>query len=104
MVRSHSSFLIVSARGDFELFLPRGQGGGVAHYYRANNEESVPWRGPYLLLGSHDDVMGVSGLETGIGGSANFHVVYREGARAAHDWGLRHPGIWHGPTYLPGGG
>jgi hypothetical protein len=102
MARSHSSFFIQSVSGDFELFAVR-DGGGLGHYLRDNSRSDLVWNGPGLLFGSHLDVTGAAALESGIGGSVNFHAVYREGSRLAHDWGRRPPSIWHGPTYLPGG-
>jgi hypothetical protein len=105
MASLHSSFLIQSLAGDFEVVLPR-TGGGLDHYYRDQNSDGLPWRGPVILFGSHDDVTGATLVESGIGGSTNLHTVYREGSRLAHDWGLRIQAplwpLWHGPTYLPG--
>ena len=51
-------FLVQSshgAKGNFELVVPR-TGGGLAHWFRKNDDPSLPWVGPTLMFGGTDDV------------------------------------------------
>jgi hypothetical protein len=109
MPASSSSFLVQSANGDFDLVVPRA-GGGLDHFYRDNSHPRLPWLGPTLLFGSHDDISGASLIQSSIGGDHHFHALYVEAGCLTHDWGKRvnatnepTPPIWHGPTCLPHG-
>ncbi|MBM3740735.1 MAG: hypothetical protein FJW39_33735, partial [Acidobacteria bacterium] len=90
---SHSSFAIRAASGSLELVTPRLHGG--ADLWIEGQ--------PFIIFGTPGEVSSAALIESNLGGSTNLHCLYREGTTLAHDWGERPPGIWHGPTVLPGG-
>lgn len=102
MAARHSSFLIQSshgANGNFELVVPR-LGGGLAHYWRDNDDPLLPWHGPALIFGSADDILTVTLIQGGFG---NLELVALEGSQLVHNW--RDDGgtwRWQARTYLPG--
>ena len=78
--------------GDFEVVAPLA-GGGLAHWWRANDRPGMPWAGP-LTFGS-GAVDAVALLQSSFG---NLEVVARVGSQLVHYF--RDAAGWHGPFPL----
>jgi hypothetical protein len=106
MPAGHSSFLVQSSHGgigNFEVVVPR-IGGGLAHYWRDNDDPMMPWIASNVAFGSTDDVHDVALVQGPFGASGNLEVVLIEGSYLVHNW--RDDGgswRWQARTYLPGG-
>src|SRR5262249_41033090 len=70
------------SKGDYELVVPL-QSGGIGHFYRNNDDESLAWHGPFIFgtdLGSVDAVSIIqSNFSTAGNGLGNLAVVARSG-------------------------
>jgi hypothetical protein len=99
-----SGFLVQSnhgARGNFELVVPRG-GGGLAHWFRKNDEPGLPWSGPTLMFGSTDEVDAAALIQSNLVRVGNLEVVANAGGSLYHYW--RDDGgtwAWHGNKAKP---
>src|SRR5438132_6188755 len=85
----HSTFLIQSSHGtvgNFEVVLPRLEGGGAAQYWRNNDAPTTPWVGPTLAFGSPDDAYAVSLIQGNFGLTGNLELVAAEGSQLVHHW------------------
>ena len=81
-------------KGNFELVVPHA-GGGLAHYWRNNDNPSLPWNGPTLFGGAAGAVSAVTMIESNFDSPGNLEVVARVGTRLLFFW--RDGGGWHGP-------
>jgi len=85
-------------QGNFELVAAAGVG-GMAHYWRNNDDPALPWFGPASFAAAHGLVEGVSIIFSSFG---NLEVVARIGQRLAHYW--RDASLqWHGPDFFADG-
>jgi hypothetical protein len=85
------------ARGNFELIVPRADG-GMNHYWRDNDDASLPWHGPYRF--GVGRISAVSCIQSSFG-PGNLELVAREGNRLAFYWRTGAPAFtWHGPFYI----
>src|ERR1700738_194307 len=106
MPTRHSTFLIQSSRGtagNFEVVLPRLEGGGANQLWRDNDAPTTPWTGPTLAFGSPDDTYALSLIQGNSGSTGNLEVVAAEGSQLVHH--LRDDdagGRWQARTLLPG--
>ncbi len=106
MVTSHSTFFVQSSHGssgNFELLVPRLAGGGAAHFWRDNDDPTLPWVASGLAFGSPDDVYALSVIQGPLGNAGNLEVVALEGSQLVHHW--RDDGgtwRWQARTMLPG--
>jgi hypothetical protein len=83
--------------GNFEVVVPR-QGGGLAHYWRNNDDPGLPWSGPTPF--GRGNVSAATLIQSNFG--QNLEVVAVEGNRLAHYWReSRPPFSWSGPFYVP---
>ena len=97
------------SKGNYELVVPL-QSGGLAYFYRDNDEASMPWKGPITFgteLGSVEAVSLVQSnfstqfAETGTQGPGNLAVVARIGQEVVYfDRDDVAPFTWHGPTVI----
>ena len=81
-------FLVQSshgAKGNFELVVPRG-GGGLAHWFRKNDDPRLPWVGPTLMFGSTADVDDAALIQSNFGRVGNLEVVASTGGCLFHYW------------------
>ena len=67
-------------KGNFEVVVPRG-GGGLAHWFRKNDDPGRPWSGPTLMFGSTDNVDAATLIQSNLGRVGNLEVVANAGGR-----------------------
>jgi len=83
--------------GNFELVSPQA-GGGMAHYWRNNDDPFLLWHGPANFTGGLT-VDGATLIESDFGTPGNLEVVARIGTRLDHFWRDSGPAfVWSGPT------
>ncbi len=100
----NSSFMTqgrFGSRGNFEMVVPRSSG-GLAHFWRVNDDPSLPWNGP-RPFGSSDTYAAVTLIQsnfTSLGhGAGNLEVVARTGNRLDFYWREdAAPFTWHAGT------
>jgi hypothetical protein len=84
----------IGTPGNFELVSPLAAG-GIAHWFRANDQPGFPWKGPYPVGSERVDAVGLVQNRT----SGNLEVVARAGEKLTHYY--RDATGWHGPYPLP---
>lgn len=91
------------AAGNFEVVLPRAQGGGAAHWWRDNDHPTLPWHGPSMPFGCAGDLGGLALVQSTFG-PGNLEVVATEGHHLCHTARVLHNGAWTWltPSSLPG--
>jgi Domain of unknown function (DUF1929)/Glyoxal oxidase N-terminus len=72
-------------KGNFEVVVPRS-GGGLAHWWRDNDDPDRPWRGPTLMFGSTQDVDAAALIQSNFGTVGNLEVVANAGGSLYHYW------------------
>lgn len=82
-------------QGNFEMVAPY-PGGGLAHYYRDNDQPLMPWIGPNVF-GSPLAVGAVSLIQSRFN---NLELVARIGNYLAHFYRDSASGTWYGPNYF----
>jgi hypothetical protein len=90
-------------RGNFELVVPLAAG-GLAHFWRDNDDPQLPWHGPYPFGRAAGVVDAVAMIESNFGNPGNLEVVARVGNQLVFFWRDSGPGfIWSGPTPITSG-
>jgi len=85
-------------RGNFEVVVP-APGGGLAHYWRDNDDPLLPWHGPNMFATDIGVVDAVTLIQSTFG---SLEVIVRVGDRLAHMW--RSPSQeWSGAEFLVSG-
>jgi len=89
-------------RGNFELVVPLANG-GMAHYWRDNDNEMLPWNGPEVFGREVGMIQGVSIIQSNFGEQGNLELVAVDvgGKNLVHFW--RDSGSssdWHGPNKI----
>jgi hypothetical protein len=84
------------SKGNFELVAPLADG-GIAHFWRNNDEADLPWSAPTpFAVSDHFDA--VSLIQSNFGIPGNLEVVARSGDRLVTFWRDSGPSFtWHGP-------
>ena len=101
-----SGFLAQSnfgGKGNFELVLPTSGGdrGGLVHFWRDNDDPSLPWIGPTPFATDTGPVDAVALLQSNFGDPGNLEVVARIGDRLAlFSRASEPPWTWQGPTFF----
>jgi hypothetical protein len=101
-----SGFLAQSnfgGNGNFELVLPASDGdrGGLMHFWRNNDDPSLPWIGPAAFGTDAGSVEAVALLQSNFGDPGNLEVVARIGDRLAlFSRESDPPFTWRGPTFF----
>jgi hypothetical protein len=91
------------ARGNFEMVVPL-QDGGLAHYWRNNDDPALPWNGPYPFGQSVGDVDEVALAESNYGDPGNLELVVRAGESLLFFWRDSGPAFtWNGPYPITAG-
>src|SRR5574340_901063 len=95
-------------RGNFEVVSPVF-GGGLAHWWRNNDDPNLPWSGPTLFgatLGQ--GIEGITVIQSNFGDPGNLEVICSVASGGAspnrlhHLWRDSGPTLtWHGPYKLP---
>jgi hypothetical protein len=87
-------------RGNFELIGPLAAG-GLAHYFRDNDDPSLPWRAAPVIAQSSGVFDAVTLIESNFGSPGNLEVIVRAGNRLVVLWRDSDPPLaWHGPFPL----
>jgi hypothetical protein len=87
-------------KGNFELVVPLASG-GLAFYWRNNDDPALPWSAPMAFGTSAGRVETVSLIQSNFGSPGNLEVVARIGDRLAHFWRDSGPGfVWQGPFFF----
>jgi hypothetical protein len=101
-VRGNPSMVqgLFGSRGNFELVVPL-EAGGLAHYWRNNDQPGLPWNGPTVFGQSAGRADAVALLQSTFGDPGNLEVVTRYGTRLALWWRESGPPWrWFGPQYF----
>ena len=87
-------------KGNFELVVPDAAG-GLAFYWRNNDNPSLPWNGPTRFGQTAGQVDAVSMIQGNFGAPGNLEVVARVGDRLAFFWRDSGPSFtWNGPYFF----
>ena len=96
LIQSH-----FGTKGNFEVVVP-ALGGGLAHYWRNNDDPSFPWTGPTAFGAKLGVVDSVSLIQSNFG-PGNLEVVASAEGQVYHFWRESgQPFTWHGPFLLSG--
>jgi hypothetical protein len=89
-------------KGNFELVVPMSNG-GLAHYWRNNDDPELPWYGP-IKFGEADGRFNSSSLiQSNFGSQGNLELAATEesGKNLVSFWRDSGPSFdWHGPGYI----
>lgn len=89
-------------RGNFDLVVPLASG-GMAHYWRDNDSEALPWNGPEIFGRDAGIISGVSLIQSNFGEQGNLELVTVDigGKNLMHFWRDSGPNFdWHGPNKI----
>lgn len=84
-------------KGNFEMVTPMA-GGGLAHYWRNNDDPSLPWSGPTMFGAGLGNIDAVTMIESNYGVPGNLEVICRVGDQLWFFWRDSGPAfVWNGP-------
>ncbi|MGY4761198.1 M12 family metallopeptidase [Paenibacillus caseinilyticus] len=87
-------------QGNFELITPLASG-GLAHYWRNNDDPSFPWsENPTILAKNLGSIDAVTFIQSNYGDPGNFEVFIRVGERLATMWCDSQTHKWSDVTHL----
>jgi hypothetical protein len=88
-------------QGNFELVAP-AHGGGLAHYWRNNDDPNYPWSEPTLFGAALGEVGGVTLIQSNFGDPGNLEVICSSGlGHLSYFWRDSGPTFtWNGPYPL----
>jgi len=87
-------------QGNFELIVPLAAG-GIAHYFRDNDDPALPWRAAPVFGQNAGVVDALTTIESNFGDPGNLEVIARVGNRLVSFWrDSAQPLAWHGPFPL----
>ncbi len=90
-------------QGNFEVVVPLASG-GLALYFRDNDDPNLPWKGPFPFGQSVGPVAAVSLIQSNFGSPGNLEVVARVGNRLAFFFRESGPNsTWTGPFFFTSG-
>ena len=93
-------------KGNYELVVPL-QSGGLAHFYRNNDDPSLPWNGPFIFATDQGSVDAVSLIQSNFSstgnGPGNLAVVARIGSDLVYYYRDDVAFAWHGPSLITTG-
>lgn len=74
--------------------------GGLAHYWRDNDDPALPWYGPYLFGARLGKVDAVTLIQSNFG-PGNLELIARVDSQLAHFWKDTGPDFkWNGPFFI----
>ena len=87
-------------KGNFELVVPAANG-GLAHFWRNNDNPLMPWSGPTRFGQSLGQVTGVTMIQSNYGSPGNLEVICNAGGQLYFFWRDSGPSFtWNGPFPL----
>jgi hypothetical protein len=87
-------------RGNFEVLVPL-VAGGIAHYFRNNDDPTLPWKAAPAFGQNAVRVDALTMIQSNFGTPGNFEVIARIGERLVFFWReSASPLAWHGPVPL----
>jgi hypothetical protein len=87
-------------KGNFEVVVPSATG-GLLHYYRNNDDPTLPWSGPTAFAGTLGLVDDVTLIQSNFGKPGNLEVIARVGTRIYALWRDSGPGFgWSTPVQI----
>jgi hypothetical protein len=89
-------------KGNFELVVPLAPG-GLARYWRNNDDERLPWHGPIVFGTEAGMIEGVSLIQSSFGEMGNMELAAVDvgGHNLMHFWcDSDHSFDWHGPNQI----
>ncbi|MCM0592096.1 MAG: hypothetical protein HEQ35_24570 [Gloeotrichia echinulata IR180] len=87
-------------QGNFELVVPANDG-GLAFYWRDNDDENLPWNGPIFFAQEVGQVDAVTMIQSNFGHVGNLELVARIGNQLAFFWrDAEAESQWHGPFFF----
>jgi hypothetical protein len=87
-------------QGNFELVVP-SNGGGLIHYWRNNDDPSLPWSGPTFFGGSLGIVEAVTMIQSNFGNPGNLELICQVQDQLYFFWRDSGPAFnWNGPFLL----
>jgi hypothetical protein len=87
-------------QGNFEMVVPLASG-GLAHYWRNNDNPAFPWSGPTPFGQGLGHVDAVTMIQSNYGSPGNLEVVARVGSQLYFFWRDSGPAFqWNGPFQL----
>ena len=87
-------------KGNFELVVPSASG-GLAYYWRDNDDTHLHWYGPLIFGMSIGKVDGVSLIQSNFGDPGHLELVAQAGGHLVFFWRDSGPDLrWNGPYYL----
>ncbi len=89
------------SQGNFELVVPLTSG-GLAHFWRNNDDPGFPWYGPFPFGGTLGPVDAVTMIQSNFGSPGNLEVIARVGGQLLFFWRDSGPAFnWSGPYLVP---
>jgi len=90
-------------QGNFELVSPLAAG-GLAHFWRNDDNTFLPWSGPIFFGGSLGAVDAVTMIESNFSSPGNLELVCRKGSQLDFFWRDSGPAFhWNGPFPIENG-
>ncbi len=89
-------------KGDFEVVVPLAVG-GIARYFRANDDEMLSWHGPICFGADVGPIEGIALIQSNFGEKGNLELVATDvgGHRLMHFWcDYGQSFEWHGPNNI----
>ncbi len=87
-------------KGNFELVVPMASG-GLAYYWRDNDDEHLHWYGPFMFGMNMGKAEGVSLIQSNFGTPGHLELAAQVEGHLAFFWRDSGPDFrWSGPQYL----
>ena len=87
-------------KGNFELVVPMASG-GLAYYWRDNDDDHLPWIGPLMFGLNMGMVESVALIQSNFGDPGHLEIVAQADGQLALFWRDSGPDFrWNGPQYL----
>jgi hypothetical protein len=75
--------------------------GGLAHYWRDNDDAQLPWRGPYMYGMNMGRIEALSLIQSNFGEPGHLELVAQTNGEVVSFWRDSEPDfIWNGPYFL----
>jgi hypothetical protein len=89
----------IGTKGNYHVVAPWA-GGGLAHYFRDNDDPAEPWAGPEIFGTDLGRVDAVALIESNFGDPGNLEIVVRAANALWHFW-CDTDLAWYGPGPVP---